>query len=321
MNFIHSIRPLLAAFLTVGGIVGLIGTSNIDVLISWLGTTIAWLSQNVTTQNILMVLLIILGILAYVRYRRYRDVPLTILSTDIQVEIDDINDNKITVTRRQIIRPRHPNITAIYTKLTPSYGGEIPKHGVSGGLENDPCNLENNIEKIGSPKSAWDCMHMVRPSLPFPWYTYFIADRMIARPPWDSRSKIIRKCAVQRRMRVVHLDPEDSESDEQYYQITADRYLQNALSLTLVLPRRFNDEDYVRDRNIASAKWIARSAVEEIPITWKKNDGDRIVGTAHLEKLQNATFGIYWNLQAPATGETVMPRGPALAAESPPPVG
>ena len=303
VKFIHSIWPLIAALLTVGGVVGLIGTSNIDVFIGWLGTAIAWILQHVTTQNIMMVLLIILGSWAYVRYRRYRGIPLTILSTDVQVEIDDRTDNKITVTRKQIIRSRHPNVTTIHTKSTPSYGGEIPKDGVRGGLENDPCNLTNSLEKIGSPKAGWDCMHMVQPSLPFPWYTYFIPDFMVAQPPWDRRSKVIRKCAVQRRMRVIYLDPENSDSDEQYYQIIADRYLQKNLTLTLALPLRFKDDDYVRNSKIASANLIGHAVVEEIPIVWRKNEGGRIVGTAQVKKLQNAGFGIYWNLPVPPNGE------------------
>lgn len=296
MRFVHAMWPVIAALLTVSGIIGLFGTSNVDAVLDWLGKAVSWIQQRADTQNTLATMLIILGALVYVRYRRYGEMPLVILSTDVQIEVDDYKDNLVTVTRRQIIRARHPKVTAIHTTLTPSFGGEIRKRDVSGGLENDPISLTDELEKFGSLKSGWECLHVIKPSLPFPWYTYFLPDFMIARQPWEHRSRFIRRCAVQRRMKVVYFDPVGPDSGEQYYLLSADRYLQRNITLTFTLPLRFLDEDEVRDKKVASAKLIANAAVEDLPITWKKNEGGRVVGTVHVAKIQNSKVGIFWNL-------------------------
>ena len=299
MKYLHALRPVLGLVFFLGGVIGLVGFANLDTLISdsigVLASGYGHVLSKINTANVLLAITVILGTFVLVHCFAFRRSPVAYLTNDIEIRISDDDDYRVEVIRHQIIRAKQPNVRALKTRIIPSFDGTVEKASITTNLINDPCDIKEKLDLFGTKTQGWDCIHIFKPALPFPPYTYLIPDCIVRRQDWAAAREFLRRCAISRKLTVTYSDNPRAESDEQYYALTTDEYPYTNINIRIILPSRFSDENTVQKAAFLTCKLTRIHNAEEKEVIWKRME-NRVEGRVHLRELRNATIGFYWKL-------------------------
>lgn len=188
-------------------------------------------------------------------------------------------------------------MTAIYTHSAPCPNGKVLNDGLTASAYTNKPSLElaSNLEKFGSEKSGWECLHIFDSPLPYlnnPIARFFLPN-LILRILWHS---FIENHTVRREMDVVNIDAVDSP--EHYYQLRANRYTQSNVTIRLHLPVCFKSNDAkIKDQLKGCVKFriIENAGVKE-PKSTMDLSNTHVVYEHRERLLKNSTFGVFWKL-------------------------
>jgi hypothetical protein len=111
----------------------------------------------------------------------YRNIPITIISTDLTVTFGP--DGSATLSRNQLLRANQPNVTAYFSRHGPSApNGSVPMDRIRADAfcRDWDCANEVELRQIGQ---TVELLHIFDSGLPFRWYMPLIPAWILNRDP------------------------------------------------------------------------------------------------------------------------------------------
>jgi hypothetical protein len=217
-------EKLLNWGLLIGGFIGIVFPAFLDPPKSLTQILVGTLKPELTLSYAMEVLFLVMFLCgAYILSIRriFRDIPITVMSTRINIEFGD-KGKKAAFHREQILRANHNDVTAYHSAVQPtSPGGKIIEKQINMSVYCENCNFTNEVDSVGTEQTGFEFIHEFGQSLPYKWYMPLIPLSLI--PP-ESRSnfKAIKNNLVIRTQDMVYED--EFNVEKPMVQITSGRY-------------------------------------------------------------------------------------------------
>ncbi len=278
---------LLSPILFVSGIIGIVGTDNLNTAWQWfLTTAVPWTVPLLTLENLLLLLLILVSTYAFLRSVKKPRAPIEVLSTNISITVDRDDHSKYTVFTEQYLRANRPEVSAYYNNFSPSPNGEVFRNistsidGYGGTvIEQEP----DSPLQVGTEKSGWDCIQVFEQPLPYPFYAPLVPSFMLAKQEPQRMSALLKRMVV-RRTTTVHFK-DDVNVKTRYQTISARRYPQRDITISLAFP----DNASIK-KNKVIARHRKQNAVSIETVDWTSSNTCKVF----FKRIRNETAGIYW---------------------------
>jgi hypothetical protein len=135
----------------------------------------------------------------------FRNIPITILWTNVKVRFMNAEGTRVEITREQMLRANQPGVTAYFASSQPTNGGIVPHDQIKGSAFCDSHNLNDQIEVTGSPAGKTEMMHIFGAALPYRWFMPLIPASLLNREH-KRLPKFLRTYAIVRNHSVVYLN-------------------------------------------------------------------------------------------------------------------
>lgn len=194
----------------------------INIRIEDIQTTLTAFPPTFFTERPILFLLSGFFLFLFITGLRHRNIPLTVLSTDIELMFDTADGSRVRITRIQRLRANRDDVTAYFQNLTVAGTGRIPREDIDFKIYGDPLNLLGwNITPTYTPKQgryisgneqAWEAIHTFNPPLPRFWYLFNLN-------------------TVTRTAKTLHID--QFKGNEESYEIQTPFYPHKKLTITV----------------------------------------------------------------------------------------
>lgn len=161
-------RLISRAWPFIGPLIGILSFVNatdtpLPELLDQLGTLkIVIPPRFFTTGGLFYLLLALLSFwFSYVEIRHKR-IPLAVLSTDIELTFNTPKGDKATLTRTQVIRANHHDVTGYHRTPSVEPPGKMPLDEIEFHISH--CETDKQtVYKVGGNPSSWDLIHRFEP--------------------------------------------------------------------------------------------------------------------------------------------------------------
>lgn len=216
----------------------------------------------------------------------YRRIPLTVISTKIEVKFLEPDGSKVDIAREQLLRANKREVTAYYSVHRPSSkDGRTPLAEMRHSTYCEHCQLDDTVEVHGNDNKGYEVTHVFRKALPFSEYMpliplYFLDREYGKLPAFLQKNLVIRRQVVSYHNEYNVEKPIIIMSAVNYTQMNVRITLKFCESIpeTLKVRRVQNvgmiDINPERDVEGLSVSFrIRKFANEKIRITWDSSEG------------------------------------------------
>ncbi len=227
----------------------------------------------------LAVLLVALLAYIYAVDRMFREVPVTVMRTDVDIEFINPDGSQVRIVRTQVLRANRPDVTAYYSKHAPnSPTGRIPKAEISSSAHCQDRTIQQELEKSGRENATLELTHLFKPSIPYYWYILLIPSSIITKR-YDDMSVFLKRRMVKRTLAMTIYN--EYNCDEPFVAFTALNYPQRNVHVKV----HFGTGSSCTD---IKARRIKVNGVITVPVD--NADGCYV----HVQHLYNETLKISW---------------------------
>jgi hypothetical protein len=239
------------------------------------------------TQEFLMKWLLMLAFLAacytFIISIVYRNIPITVISTDITVTFLSGDFSEVHIYREQLLRANQPNVTAYFSSHTPSGRGQIPHAQITAAAYCDKAGFQSDFEIFGEDGKKAELFHMFLDGLPYKWYMPLIPIWFLNNE-YNKLPRFLRKNLVSRTNKVIYINEFNVEKPVIDFAFITGRYHQHNITINLSFPHT------PRPASLRVMR-IKNNGVIKISPQIKAN-GDVLI---HSHTIRMETIRITWN--------------------------
>ncbi len=152
----------------------------------------------------LIVLLFLASLYAIIVGRVYRRVPITVLSSAIEIKYLSPDGSRVLLRKEQTLRANQRNVTAIFNShATTSSQGRMPKDSVNVSIYADAVTLDDRKEIYGQESRSLEVIHIFGKPLPYAWFMPVIPIWLLS-ADYDHIPRLFRKYVVRRTNSVIY---------------------------------------------------------------------------------------------------------------------
>lgn len=281
-------KPLLNFVLALAAVLGLFGPNVIvpadalDALKSFFQAPDYYLFAS---ERPFLVLLAIGLLYNGIVTARYRNIPITALSTSLELHFEDADGVTVTSQRKQVIRANHPNVTAYYTEVSPSRGGIIRKEEINFWLDRFDGQVAEEMHKYGREDVGWECIQMFARPLPYKWYLPLLPESLLLIKP-QYLPRFIRRLIVIRHGNVTYRN--EFNRPDPFHQFRSIRYTHKRISIEL----HFHEQNMPSYDDILAHR-ISSNGVLSEKVTRQQKEGRKYF-RIEVDRLINERLRVSW---------------------------
>jgi hypothetical protein len=212
----------------------------------------------------------------------FRNVPITIIWTNVDVRFTDVEGRRVELHREQLLRANQPGVTAYFSTHTPTSGGTVPHDQIQADIYCEACNLNDRVDVTGSEQGKTELVHLFGAALPYKWYVPLIPASFLNRD-YNRLPKWIRKYVAVRTNVVVYANEYCGAKPVMNFSVVSGRYHHFNMSFQI----HFNQ------RPIPDSLRIMRIQNNGVLDVHFERRPDNTV-SIHLDRMQTETLRIVW---------------------------
>jgi hypothetical protein len=231
----------------------------------------------------LLVLLFLGTLYALIAARIYRDIPVTIVSTNIELRYLTPDGARGQVRRTQTLRANQRRVTAFFgVHYVTAPNGRIPRGDIHASAFSDTGALGDTLDIHGSETKSLEVIHMFGRPLPYAWFMPLVPIWLI-RGDYDNLFCCFRRFLVQRTASAVYEN--EFNSERVMYFASA-----NYPSYNIVITLNFEGTAMPAQDQIKALQ-IKSPGVVTLPCDYRPGEAKAIF---RLHKMQNERLRISW---------------------------
>lgn len=282
----------------IAGVVGILLTAS-GLLSIWY---IAIANYNSLCGIPVTILALLVGYRFYWGFAR-RNLPVSMLFTDITIAPNQKNWAVVTLDRRQMLRANKRGVNQVRFNIIPEYDETLERTDIVAGVES-PKGTPQRQDTVRTGANSWTVYQKFDQGLPYVWWGFLVPDWLLVtatkrQSQWPEKFVVVRTVQT-----IIRGNAKRVLTDPQFFQVSTTWYKQKNLTLTFKSPGpelaygADIDPEKISFKNKKTCK-VFIWAHEESAATVRTTNGvvqqSNKVSTHKLANLKrDRVFGLFW---------------------------